>query len=215
MRKSLRLSLILSLLLFSSQIVHAQLWDGGGDGTSWNDPLNWDGDLEPVLGAFVDINTSVTLTLSGSGTAAAPAQLKVRGATTVVNLGFDLDVGDPVSTDPAVVVNSGSTLNILPGTTLLLDPSTTENAVQLNAGASFIVQSGATLMVLKANRGINIAGSLATFTNGGLVSLNNCANHAIYLQPQTGVLNSGQINIESPGRKTSELTIRKISELTS
>ncbi|MEL6833054.1 MAG: T9SS type A sorting domain-containing protein [Bacteroidota bacterium] len=200
MRKSLRLSLLLSLFFFSSQLVYAQLWDGGGDGTSWNDPLNWDGDVEPALGADVDFNTSVTLTLSGSGTAASPSQLLVRGMSTVVNLNFDLDVGNPASTDPAVVINNGGMLNVLAGRTLIVDHSATENAVQLNASASLIVQEEAILMVLQANRGINVGGALSSFANGGTVSLNGCSNHAIFLQPNTGLLNSGLIEITSPGR---------------
>lgn len=200
MCKSKHFFLIIISLLCTSQIAQAQIWDGGGDGTSWDDPLNWDGDAVPGTGAFVDFNSSATLTLSGTGTVMAPAQLLVRGATTTVNLDFDLDIGDATSTDPAVLINSGAILTLMAGNTLILDPPTTETAVQMNLGASLIVQETANILVLKAFRGINLNQRLATVTNDGIISISNCQNHAVFLREETGFLNSGSLIIQSPAR---------------
>ena len=42
-------------------------WDGEGDGTSWNDPLNWEGDAIPVDGDKVAIREGAELTVEYSG----------------------------------------------------------------------------------------------------------------------------------------------------
>jgi hypothetical protein len=46
--------------LATSGLVHAAniLWDGGGDGVSWNDPLNWAGDALPAAGDAVVVTGS-------------------------------------------------------------------------------------------------------------------------------------------------------------
>ncbi|MCP5525553.1 MAG: hypothetical protein H7A47_01935 [Verrucomicrobiales bacterium] len=43
-------------------------WDGGGDGASWNDPLNWSGDTLPgqTDDAVIDVPGDPTIVLSGS-----------------------------------------------------------------------------------------------------------------------------------------------------
>ena len=48
--KIMRLSLCFLFVTFFTlpQILFAQTWDGGGDGTSWNDPLNWDNNVTPT-----------------------------------------------------------------------------------------------------------------------------------------------------------------------
>lgn len=50
--------------LFAESAVVA--WDGGGDGTSWNDPLNWVGDLVPAVGSDVVIDVPGTPTIVSS-----------------------------------------------------------------------------------------------------------------------------------------------------
>ncbi|MGI5841214.1 MAG: fibronectin type III domain-containing protein [Patescibacteria group bacterium] len=40
------------------------IWDGGGDGTSWLDPLNWDTDIVPAADDDVLIDSNVTVILS-------------------------------------------------------------------------------------------------------------------------------------------------------
>lgn len=202
MYRQKHLALVLVLLVFSSfhYILAQSVWDGGGDGTSWNDPLNWNTDVAPALGAEVVFNRSATVILSGTGTALPPAKLTITGPTTRVDFDMDLDIGDPVSTTPALVVTNGGILNLKPERTLILDPPVTENAVQMNLAAGLNIEAGATLLVLKANRGINIAQRTALLDNKGLISLFNCNNHAIFLAEETGLVNYGEISITAPLR---------------
>ena len=43
-------------------------WDGGGDGTKWSDPLNWEGDVVPGNGASVVILEAGTVLFDNSAT---------------------------------------------------------------------------------------------------------------------------------------------------
>ena len=43
-------------------------WDGGGDGTTWGDPLNWEGDAVPGNGASVVILEEGTVLFDSSAT---------------------------------------------------------------------------------------------------------------------------------------------------
>ncbi|MEM7536848.1 MAG: Ig-like domain-containing protein [Chloroflexota bacterium] len=44
-------------------------WDGGGDGTSWDDPLNWDTDVVPAESdrVLIDVSGTPTITFSAGG----------------------------------------------------------------------------------------------------------------------------------------------------
>ncbi len=42
------------------QLLARVIWDGGGDGSSWHDRLNWQGDATPVSGDDVEINAALT-----------------------------------------------------------------------------------------------------------------------------------------------------------
>lgn len=192
--------IFLLLLFFTFQGIQAQTWDAGGDGTSWDDPLNWDTDMVPALGDFVDIPTSATLTMSGTGSALAPGQLRVRGATTRVYLDFDLDVGDPLSADPAILLSGGSVLTVKTGRTLIVDAAPTENAIHMNLATELHVESGSFVIVLQGRRGIQISQRLASITNDGVISLSNCFDHGILMQSETAFLNGGSLLIDSPVR---------------
>ena len=52
------------------RLLAAVSWDGGGDGTSWNDPLNWSANTLPMTNDDVTINVvaNPTITLTGSVT---------------------------------------------------------------------------------------------------------------------------------------------------
>ena len=66
-RKSIRKEIILFLFLIVSynwccaQVV----WDGGGNGSSWDDPFNWVGNTAPTLLDSVVIDTAVNVTVTG------------------------------------------------------------------------------------------------------------------------------------------------------
>ncbi len=45
------------------------VWDGGGDGTSWHDALNWDANVLPTAADDVLINTAGTPTIEHTNSA--------------------------------------------------------------------------------------------------------------------------------------------------
>lgn len=199
MRKSSYFTPAFLILFFATfQSINAQIWDGGGDGTNWNDPLNWDTNTVPGAGDFVEIGTTVTLTMSGTGSALAPGQLKIRGTTTRVYLDFDLDVGDPLSSDPAVLLNNGAVFTVKPGRTLIVDAAPTENAIHMNLATELAIEAGAFVIVLQGRRGIQLNQRLSSVTNEGSLSLFGCTDHALLLQEETGFLNGGTLLIDSP-----------------
>lgn len=59
--KSKKLLMALIMAILFSPILYAQTWDAGGDGESWNDPLNWDNDLIPGPTDDVLINVPETM----------------------------------------------------------------------------------------------------------------------------------------------------------
>ncbi|MCP5517318.1 MAG: Ig-like domain-containing protein [Verrucomicrobiales bacterium] len=71
-------------------------WDGGGDGASWNDPLNWSGDTLPgqTDDAVIDVPGDPTIVLSGSVNVRSlnceeaiqvAGTLSVRGGASAIN----------------------------------------------------------------------------------------------------------------------------------
>mgnify|MGYP002335643388 FL=1 len=156
--------------------------------------------MVPSAGDFVDISGTVTLTMTGTGSAMAPGQLRVRGATTRVHLDFDLDVGDPLASDPALLITNGAVLTLKTGRTLIVDAAPTENAIQMNLATEMEVEAGAFLIVLQGRRGILISQRLASITNEGNISLFGCTDHGILMQEETGFLNGGTLLVDSPAR---------------
>lgn len=81
-------------------------WDGGGDGTSWSDPLNWSGDVAPGTGSRADgyicIGGSATVTMAPGEVALAQAFDLDVATHLVVSSGAGLFVyGDP-ATRPSI-----------------------------------------------------------------------------------------------------------------
>ena len=66
------------------------IWDGGGDGTSWSDGLNWDTDVPPVPADDVLIDTSSTVLISEPITVNSIV-IGVAGGTSASILEFTYD----------------------------------------------------------------------------------------------------------------------------
>src|SRR2546430_1231285 len=49
------------------RLLAAVSWDGGGDGSAWNDPFNWSGDQLPTSADDVTLATGGPVTLQGNG----------------------------------------------------------------------------------------------------------------------------------------------------
>jgi hypothetical protein len=137
-------------------------WDGGGDGTSWDDPLNWAGDAVPVNDdtVFIDLPdtnitvnyhipnvttrinnlnscesisvTSGTLELDGNSRARKNLDISGSGTVTVLN-----------SLTVAFLRQSGGTLNGA-GTATLIAPFNWSGGTQSGSGVT-IARSGMNL----------------------------------------------------------------------
>jgi hypothetical protein len=202
-------TLFVFLLGFSS--IHAQLWDGGGGDNDWNNHLNWDTDMVPIAGALVDFNTTVEV--MSTGAVVPPAQIRVRGAGTMLTLNLDVMVGNGLITEHAILINANAQLIIPSGKTLTLNaPSTHHGIVNGNGAgnAALTVNAGGTINILFGNRGINIQNSTFVLTNNGTINIgatnidginlalgatfNNNGALAIGATGQDGIDNSGTFN---------------------
>jgi hypothetical protein len=70
-------------VLWSFEVRDAVRWDGGGDGLSWNDPLNWDRDALPINDDRVVINTPGNLDVLYNGGTVSLSSLLCSEALTI------------------------------------------------------------------------------------------------------------------------------------
>ena len=85
--------------LAPSSIVVCYVWTGSGDGTSWNDPANWDGnavppsanntcvDLSRAAGGTIRLDSNVTLTFIGFLPSGLERSLTLAGSGTITHTG--------------------------------------------------------------------------------------------------------------------------------
>ena len=85
--------------LAPSSIVVCYVWTGAGDGTSWNDPANWDGnavppsanntcvDLSRAAGGTIRLDSNVTLTFIGFLPSGLERSLTLAGSGTITHTG--------------------------------------------------------------------------------------------------------------------------------
>ncbi|HVT89053.1 MAG TPA: NPCBM/NEW2 domain-containing protein [Tepidisphaeraceae bacterium] len=141
------------------QVIGAVSWDGGGDGTSWTDPLNWSNDQLPAATDIVTIASGGGVTLSGS-------QAQVKELHSSVPLSLDhatLTVGGDVTLDADTSLQA---------TTLNIDGDLTLNAtLLLNNGYS----NPASRLEFFGSRNRNIkgAGTINSQTDDNLSSITN------------------------------------------
>lgn len=101
-------TLLLSCLFLSFTLSAQYTWDGGGDGTSWNDAMNWDRDEVPALDSMVIFTTDVTVT----GTAPNnPISVRINSQADVV-LDLDLTVGNGITDQHAITFGDTCSLKI-------------------------------------------------------------------------------------------------------
>ncbi|MBO7686823.1 MAG: autotransporter-associated beta strand repeat-containing protein [Kiritimatiellae bacterium] len=120
--------------LAPSSIVVCHVWTGAGDGTSWNDPANWDGnavppsgdntcvDLSRAAGGTITLNDNVTLTFIGFLPSGLERTLTIAGSGTITHhgpawaCGFFVREGCEIVLEANVTRGSAtSTLSILGG----------------------------------------------------------------------------------------------------
>ncbi|MEM6320190.1 MAG: hypothetical protein AAF960_21150 [Bacteroidota bacterium] len=108
------------------------VWDGGGDGTSWDDRLNWGDDLEPLATDDVTIPAATTIQVRMAGEVAE--SITFTDATSILAvISGDLTV-DQGTVGDLVEMPSGGTINISEGGTLRLQNG--DNGIDANNGAT-------------------------------------------------------------------------------
>ena len=197
------------VIAFNTTMYAAQInWDGGGDGVSWSDPANWDGDALPTIADNAVFPASLTEPLTvveGTG-----PMNSVTGiwAFSGVDLTLDLDLtieGDNainsvrVFVGSALTFKSGRTYNITSSNRALIfwkeNSSITIEAgaiVNLNAPTGVGTQGGSAVAAALHNYGtINFT------TTNSAIRPNNVTDLLVTNYP-CGVMNLG---IDSTGSK--------------
>jgi hypothetical protein len=107
-RFSLLLTLMLLLLTTAPSLFAQSTWDGGGDGTSWNDGNNWDTNIVPPLGDNVIFNTTVTVTNIPAGSFVT--DFTVSSGTVTLNDNLDIHGNLSVLAGAGFVGGTGTTI---------------------------------------------------------------------------------------------------------
>jgi len=140
-------------------------WDGGGDGSSWNDPANWVGDAIPTSADEVVLDNSVvagnyTVNLPGGAVTTAIAKLTITPAagntitlilpnTNTNNPGFN--VGDAAAGTDDIILNEGAVLRNSSGAsagTGIAVNTTANGTLRINNGGRYIHNT------IRANSGL-------------------------------------------------------------
>jgi hypothetical protein len=184
--------------LESRQLFATIGWDGGGDGTSLNDPVNWAGDVLPGTAddALIDTPASPTISLS-SGTFAVHSLT----CTEAFNMsGGTLNVASASTFSGAMAMTGGIIVGL--GAIAIDGPFAWDAGTLTGAGSTTIgsasivtMNTGGTRMLsrtLTNNGRINHSAGLLQFTGSG--TLNNAAGHIYNLTASATMAASGSNN---------------------
>ena len=199
-----KLNLLVILFLFTLSL-SAQNWDGGGDGHSWNDALNWDNDQVPATGVNVEINANATIDGTAPNT---PARVKI-GANKTVVLDLDLSIGDGTIAEHGLIIGNKAILTLgSAGTNRTFNINTPNNkdavaifnnVTDAASPASLNILNGTTLNIGTCDDALNLTSTNGAFTliNDGTINVTNATNNGINHQDGT-FINNGTLNINSP-----------------
>jgi hypothetical protein len=185
--------LLLSMIFLPS---YAQnIWNGGGDGFSWEDPGNWSKQQVPTIQDTVEFKKDVTV----KGTASqAPKQIKLSNKANV-NLELDLTVGSLNSDLHAINMSSKSKLTLGSNTKQYsINLSSTNSKNGINVGASsdsacVIVAQLAVVSFQGNSNAINLSNKNSSFLNFGRIEVDSTVKTGIKIN---GIgKNEGQIHI--------------------
>lgn len=94
--------------LEARQLLAAVAWDGGGDGTSWHDPLNWDTDVVPTAADDVTIDVAGNPTVVFNATTGSRAVNSLVTRELMTFSGGALAVGTTATIDGVTVTLGGA-----------------------------------------------------------------------------------------------------------
>ena len=140
------------------RLLASVVWDGGGDGTKWYDPLNWERDVLPSNGDMVAISASSTQVVF-DGPSLEIAELSLNADLAV--LSNALSITGPLIADSSHTVrvrNAGTRLD-------LSSPSVSQNLNFSAESGSIISISGVTSFSTSVSRTLEAVGvgSVLTF----------------------------------------------------
>jgi hypothetical protein len=148
------------------------IWDGGGDGTSWNDAKNWDTDELPKEGTLIEFKSDATV--SGNSLI-KPANIKLsQGAKVVLNL--DLNVGDGILDQHGITIGNKCNLTLGDGKSFVIKTSKTKQGIAAfgsSKGARLEVGKNSNLTIFNASTGINIANDSSFVINNGTIKIDS------------------------------------------
>ena len=189
-------NLLLLLTIFAYTSLSAQIWDGGGDGTSWDDAANWSTDTIPLAGATVTFafNTSAVVT----GTAPNAIRRIIFDTLTTVTLDLDLDF--EIAGSPVHVINVKKDANVTFGGTTDMRTFNFETGMGRNAflmsgvATEVTVTAQATMNINTCQNAIRSNKDDASFVNNGTINIVNYIEHGINIIKGT-FDNNGTITI--------------------
>jgi hypothetical protein len=189
MKKQLLFTLfcLLVLIVTVQSPLFSQKWTGGGDGTSWNDPANWDSGEVPGEGALLKVAKDAVITGEVPNN---PAQLKVQKEITVT-LDLDITFGDGVIEQHALTVAAGSTLNLgTDGNNRTININIAPNkqciAIFNNDDAHINIAESTMLNIVQGQFGINVGNETCSTSNWGTITFDTLTT--------TGIKTSGIFN---------------------
>ncbi|SOE23849.1 hypothetical protein SAMN06298216_4228 [Spirosomataceae bacterium TFI 002] len=168
------------LFLFSfslSIIVSAQVtWDGGGDGSTWEDPLNWSSDALPSNSDKVFISN---------------ASVSINSVDTIAELKLELG---------QFMISNGATLRVLtaPLSSGFTDAFKLVNGALVNNGTLFIRSSGAT-------NGLVLNNSLCQNKNGAIIDVFSAKDTSVVIDPTSKFNNFNNSTLKMNGANDAAL----------
>ncbi|MCB0648027.1 MAG: hypothetical protein KDC49_15265 [Saprospiraceae bacterium] len=190
---------ILLLMILTPIILHAQTWDGGGDGTSWQDSLNWVGDQIPPQDSVVTFNASTANIVVTGYAPNRPRRLNISGTYQVILNMDSLTIGDGIMVDHGINMNDFASLLILNGTYNINTPSN-RNGFSIFAStdsADVIIEDNAFVNINGSQIGVNLASASSMFTNNGTLHISNVSADGIRVVDSSGIFyNNGPLTID-------------------
>jgi len=83
-------------------------WDGGGDGTSWADPANWEGDELPQDGSSITIESSNPQMIGYDVSLGATRLDCLESTRGIAITGGDLEITEFATVSPEITITGGS-----------------------------------------------------------------------------------------------------------
>lgn len=190
---------ILLLITMTPFVLHAQTWDGGGDGTSWQDSLNWEGDQIPQQDSAVTFNASTANIIVTGYAPNRPKRLDIFGTYEVILNMDSLTVGDGILVDHSINMNDFASLIILNGT-YNINPSPNRNGFSFFAStdsADIIIEDNAFVNINGAQVGVNISSASSMFTNNGTLIITGAKQDGIRVADSSAIFyNNGPLTID-------------------